>query len=67
MNETNTGQQKITAKTVKQVRLINTDERPDAALIAFTTGNGSVEHFVLPKSAMNDLAEKMIKFGGGSN
>ena len=53
----------VRAKAIQQVRLMNTQERPDAALIEFTTGENEKLHFLLPKAALAELAQKMIAFG----
>ena len=50
----------VQASVIKHLRLIRTDERPNDVVLEITTGRG-VEHFLLPKASVNDLAQKLAK------
>ena len=58
----------VQASAIRQLRLIRTNERPNDAVLEITTGNG-VQHFLLPKASLNDLAQKLADFakGGGQD
>jgi hypothetical protein len=52
---------RVKVSPIKQVRVIRTEERPNDAVLEITTGNGA-QHFLLPKSALGELAQSLASF-----